>query len=112
MAIYEAFIELICTNCGAVFRPPVGTTQKTFPAVTERESANCKQVIELVSRERALRVRIQAGFADLDREMDTADLFAHRLALARLEVAISREKDAVRASMHHSPPVHASPAEK
>jgi hypothetical protein len=104
MAIYEAFIELICTNCGAVFRPPVGTTQKTFPEVIERESAHCAQVIELASRERALRVKIQAGFADLDSDIDTADLFAHRLALARLEVAITREKDAARASMHHSPP--------
>jgi hypothetical protein len=112
MAIYEAFIELVCTNCGAVFRPPAGTTQKTFPAVIERESAHCAQVIVLVSRERALRVKIQAGFADLDRDMDTADLFAHRLALARLEVAISREKDAVRASMHHAPPAHASLVEK
>ncbi len=112
MAIYEAFIELVCTNCGAVFRPPVGTTQKTFPAVVERESAHCAQVIVLVSRQRALRVKIQAGFADLDRDIDTADLFAHRLALARLEVAISREKEAVRASMHHTPPVHASLVEK
>jgi hypothetical protein len=112
MAIYEAFIELVCTNCGAVFRPPAGTTQKTFPAVIERESANCARVIELASRERALRVKMQAGFADLDREMDTADLFAHRLALARLEVAISREKDAVRASMQHSPPAPTSLVEK
>ncbi|MEO8005676.1 MAG: hypothetical protein ABI771_12265 [Betaproteobacteria bacterium] len=104
MAIYEAFIELVCVNCGAVFRPPIGTTQKTFPAVIERESTHCAQVIELVSRERALRVRIQAGFADLDRDMDTADLFAHRLALARLEVAINREKVALLASMRHAPP--------
>lgn len=104
MAIYEAFIELVCTNCGAVFRPPVGTTQKSFPEVIERESAHCAQVIELASRERALRLRIQAGFADLDRDMDTADLFAHRLALARLEVAITREKDVARAAMHHAPP--------
>lgn len=106
MAIYTAYPELVCTACGASFRPPAGTTQKIYSAVVEEESAHCARVCELTAQQQKVLASMRAGLAAVTttNDMDTVDVYANRLSLARLEAAINKEKLDLLASMRHRPP--------